>query len=63
MDASMVSQMKAIEDEHRRLKGVYADLSMQNDLLKQAFGKMYGSPRYCKVFVGDAPACVNVFGL
>jgi hypothetical protein len=22
--------------------------------------KMYGPPRYCKVFVGDAPACVNV---
>lgn len=25
--------------------------------------KMYGPPRYCKVFVGDAPACVNVSGL
>lgn len=33
MDASMVSQMKAIEDENRRLKRMYADLSMQNDLL------------------------------
>ncbi|MGX0976071.1 transposase-like protein [Roseovarius sp. MBR-51] len=42
MDASMVSQMKAIEDENRRLRRMYADLSMQNDLLKEALGKMYG---------------------
>ena len=39
MDASMVSQIKAIEDENRRLKRMYADLSMQNDLLKEALGK------------------------
>ncbi len=63
MDASMVSQMKAMEEENRRLKRMYADLSMQNDLLKEALGKMYGPPRYCKVFLGDAPACVNVSGL
>jgi len=25
--------------------------------------EMYGPPRYCKVFVCDAPACVNVSGL
>lgn len=39
MDASMMSQMKAIEDENRRLKRMYADLSMQADLLKEALGK------------------------
>lgn len=39
MDASMVSQMKAMEEENRRLKRMYADLSMQADLLKEAFGK------------------------
>ena len=39
MDASMVSQMKAIEDENRRLKRMYADLSMQADLLREALGK------------------------
>jgi len=39
MDASMVSQMKAIEEENRRLKRMYADLSMQADLLKEALGK------------------------
>jgi putative transposase len=55
--------MKAIEDENRRLKRMYADLSMQADLLKEALGKMYGPPHYCKVFVSVAPACVNVSGL
>ena len=29
MDTSMMSQMKALEDENRRLKRMYADLSMQ----------------------------------
>ena len=39
MDASMVSQMKAMEAENRRLKRMYAEMSMQNDLLKEALGK------------------------
>ena len=39
MDASMVSHMKAMADENRRLKPMYADLSMQADLLKEALGK------------------------
>ena len=39
MDASMISKMKAFEDENRRLKRMYADLSMQADLLKEALGK------------------------
>ena len=38
-DASMVSQMKTIEKENRRLKRMYADLSMQANLLKEALGK------------------------
>ncbi len=33
MDASMISQMKSLEDENRRLKRMFADLSMQADLL------------------------------
>ena len=31
--------MKAMEDENRRLKRMYADLSMQADQLKEALGK------------------------
>ncbi len=40
MDASLISQMKAMEDENRRLKRMYADLSMQADLLREALGKI-----------------------
>ncbi len=39
MDASMISQMKALEDENRRLKKMYAEMSMQAALLKEALGK------------------------
>lgn len=39
MDASMISQMKSLEDENRRLKRMFAELSMQADLLKEALGK------------------------
>jgi len=39
MDASMISQMKSIEDENRRSKKMFAELSMQNELLKEALGK------------------------
>jgi len=35
----MISQMKSIEEENRRLKKMFAELSMQNDLLKEALGK------------------------
>ena len=33
MDASMIAQTKALEDENRRLKRMFAELSMQNELL------------------------------
>ena len=39
MDASMISQMKALEDENRRLKKMYAEMSMQAELLEEALGK------------------------
>jgi len=39
MDASMISKMKALEDENRRLKKMYAEMSMQAELLKEALGK------------------------
>ena len=39
MDASMISEKKALEDENLRLKRMFADLAMQNELLKEALGK------------------------
>ena len=39
MDTSMISEMKAMAEENCRLKRMYAERSMQNDLLKEALGK------------------------
>ena len=39
MDASTIADMKVMEDENRRLKKMFAELSMQNELLKEALGK------------------------
>jgi putative transposase len=39
MDASMMAEMKTMQDENRRLKKMFAELSMQNELLKEALGK------------------------
>lgn len=40
MGASLISEMKDMGEEIRRLKRMYAGMSMQNDLLKDALGKM-----------------------
>ena len=39
MDASLVTEMKDMAEQNRRLKKMYAEMSMQNDLLKEALGK------------------------
>lgn len=39
MDASMISQMKSLAEENRRLKKMYAEMAMQNELLKDVLGK------------------------
>jgi len=35
----MISEMNALAEENRRLKRMYAEMSMQNDLLKEVLGK------------------------
>ena len=39
MDASLITEVKDMAEENRRLKRMYAEMSMQNDLLKEALGK------------------------
>ncbi|WP_417255182.1 IS3 family transposase [Celeribacter sp.] len=39
MDASLIAEMKDMAEQNRRLKKMYAEMSMQNDLLKEALGK------------------------
>lgn len=41
MDASMISQMKSVSEENKRLKRMYVEVQMQNDLLKEALGKKW----------------------
>ncbi|PSL21141.1 putative transposase [Shimia abyssi] len=41
MDASLISRMNALDEENKRLKRMYAEKSMQNDLLKEAFGEKW----------------------
>jgi len=39
LEAPMISQMKSTEEELRRFKKMYAELSLQNELLKEALAK------------------------
>ena len=38
-DASLMAEMKTVTAENQRLKRMFAELSMQNELLKEALGK------------------------
>ncbi|WP_448128238.1 IS3 family transposase [Shinella sp. PSBB067] len=60
MDASMISQMKALEDENRRLKKMYAEMSMQAELLKEALGKKVTRPSQRREMAGKAVALRGV---
>jgi putative transposase len=39
MDASLIAEMKDMAEQNRRLKKMYAEMSMHNELLKEALGK------------------------
>ena len=41
MDASLMSRLKELEDENRRLKKMYADVQLQADVLKEAITKKW----------------------
>lgn len=41
MEASMVSRMKELEEENRRLKKMYAEAQMSADILKEALSKKW----------------------
>ena len=57
MDASLMSEMKAMADENRRLKKMYAELAMQNELLKD----VYRPSGFCSVQTANANASAGVF--
>lgn len=41
MDVSLMSRLKELEDENRRLKKMYADVQLQADVLKEAMSKKW----------------------
>ena len=41
MDASMLSRLKELEDENRRLKKMYDEVQLQADVLKEAMAKKW----------------------
>lgn len=41
MDASLMARMKELEAENTRLKKMYADVQLQNDVIKEAMAKKW----------------------
>lgn len=41
MDAPMINRMKELEAENSRLKRMYADLQLQNDVIQEAMEKKW----------------------
>lgn len=41
MDASLMTRMKELEAENTRLKKMYADVQLQNDVIKEAMAKKW----------------------
>ena len=41
MDASLMSRLKELEAENNRLKKMYADVQLQNDVIKEAMVKKW----------------------
>jgi len=41
MDASLMARMKELEAENARLKKMYADVQLQNDVIKEAMQKKW----------------------
>jgi putative transposase len=39
MDASLMARMKALEDENRQLKKMYAEERLEYDIIQEAMGK------------------------
>ena len=65
MDVSMISRMKALQAENQRLKKRYADLILQNELIKEALEKsgkavsaLRDGQRYCCREEGEHPPCL-----
>lgn len=41
MDASMIAEMKSLVEENRRLKKMYAEVQLSNEIIKEALEKKW----------------------
>ena len=41
MDASMISELKSLQEENRRLKKMYAEVQLQKEILQEAMRKKW----------------------
>ncbi len=41
MDASMIAELKALQEENRRLKKMYAEVHLQKEILQEALQKKW----------------------
>jgi putative transposase len=41
MDTSMIAEMKALSEENKRLKKMYAEVQLSYDIIKEALGKKW----------------------
>lgn len=41
MDASMIAELKALQEENRRLKKMYAEVQLQREILQEAMRKKW----------------------
>ncbi len=48
MDASMLSRLKELEDENRRLKKMYAEERLKSEIIQKAMAKKWYSRRSVK---------------
>jgi len=54
MDVSMMTRMKELEAENARLKKMYADVQLQNDVIKEAMKKKVVKPSQRRAMAKDA---------
>ena len=45
MEASQVRRLKELEEENRKLKQMYANIALDNQILKEVIEKKFWSPR------------------
>lgn len=56
MDSSLIAEMKDVAEQNRRLKKIYAEMSMQNDWLKEALEQKPLRPSHRRELAKNAVA-------